>query len=123
MALSRKIAISCVMASSVTVVLGMFPPMASTSLSAARSKATSGVIVGIVRYLCLKNTVSQTLRCRDVDLMASVMFVRVADVVAAHCVRCPRLADSGVKVGLDPAAKGCKWMGVVIVGAPEVGVC
>ena len=60
MAFSRKIAMRWVMASSVTDILGMAPPMASANLSAARSKATSGVIVGIVRYLCLKNTVSQT---------------------------------------------------------------
>ena len=68
-------------------------------------------------------TNSVAFRCRDVDLVASVMLVRVANVVAAHCVRCPRLANSRVKVSFDPAAKGCKWMGVVIVGAPEVGVC
>ncbi len=41
---------------------------------------------------------SVAFRCRDVDLVALVMFVRVADVVAAHCVWRPRLADSRVKV-------------------------
>ena len=34
-----------------------------------------------------------------------------------------RLVDSRIKVSLDLVAKGRKWMGVVIVGAPKVDVC
>ena len=66
---------------------------------------------------------SVALRCRDVDFMASLMLMQVADVVAACCVWHPGLADSRIKVSLNLAAEGRKWMGVVIVGTPMVGVC
>jgi hypothetical protein len=59
---------------------------------------------------------------RDVDFVALVMFARVADVVAACFVWRPCLADSRMKVSLNLAAEGHKWMGVVIVGAPKVSV-
>ena len=60
---------------------------------------------------------------RDVDLVASVVLVRVTDVVAACGVWSPRLTDSGVKVSFHLAAEGRKWMGVVVVRAPQVGMC
>ena len=60
---------------------------------------------------------------RDVDLVASVVLVRVTDVVAACGVWSPRLTDSGVKVSFHLAAEGRKWMCVVVVGAPKVSVC
>ncbi len=66
---------------------------------------------------------SVALCCGDVDLVTSVVLVRVADVVAASCVWRPCFADSRIKVSLDPAAEGHKWMGVVIVGPPKVGMC
>ncbi len=59
----------------------------------------------------------------DVDLVASVVFVRVANVIAACCVWGPCLTDSGVQVGFDLAPKQRKWMGVVVVRAPKVSVC
>ncbi len=61
----------------------------------------------------------------DVDLVTSVVFVRVADVIAACCVWSPRLTGSGIKVSfdLDLAPKRREWMSVVVVGAPKVSVC
>ncbi len=47
------------MASVVMLGGGMIPAMASVKLSAARMRALDVVIVGMVRYLCLKNTVLQ----------------------------------------------------------------
>ena len=55
--------------------------------------------------------------------MASVVLVRVTDVVAACGVWCPSLTCSGVKVSFHLAPKGCKWMGVVVMRAPQVGMC
>ncbi len=55
---------SCLMASLVMLFLGVTPAMALTSLSAARMSATLGVMDGIVRYLCLKNTVLHMLLLR-----------------------------------------------------------
>ncbi len=47
-------------ASSVTIATGNTPVMASASVSAALSRVSEGVSVGIVKYLCLKNTELQT---------------------------------------------------------------
>ncbi len=47
------------MASVVMLGGGMIPAMALVKLSAAHMRALDGVSVGIVRYLCLKNTVLQ----------------------------------------------------------------
>ncbi len=47
-------------ASFVIVDTGKTPMMASESVSAALSNASEGVSVGVVRYLCLKNTELQT---------------------------------------------------------------
>ncbi len=47
------------MASVVMLGGGMIPAMALVKLSVARMRASDGVSVGIVRYLCLKNTVLQ----------------------------------------------------------------
>ena len=47
-------------ASFVIVETGNTPVMASESVSAAFINASEGVSVGIVRYLCLKNTELQT---------------------------------------------------------------
>ena len=66
---------------------------------------------------------SVALRRRDVDFVASVVLVQVTDVVAACCVWRPCFGDFRIKVSLDPAAEGRKWIGVVIVGGPKVGVC
>ena len=55
---------------------------------------------------------------RDVDLVASVVLVRVTDVVAACGVWCPSLTCSWVKVSFHLASKGRKWMGVVVMRAP-----
>ena len=60
---------------------------------------------------------------RDVNIVSSVLFVRVANVIAACCVWSPRLTDSGVKVSFDLAPKRRKWMGVIVVRAPKVSVC
>ena len=43
---------------------GTTPANASVKSSAAQMRASAGVIVGIVKYLCLKNTVLQTLAWR-----------------------------------------------------------
>ena len=56
----QNIAISWVIASLVTFIFGTAPEIVSTSLSAARIEAMLGVIVGIIRYFCLKNTELQT---------------------------------------------------------------
>ncbi len=45
-----------------------WPNMASTRLSAALMRASAGVIVGMVRYLWQKNTVSE-MRVHLVELM------------------------------------------------------
>ena len=47
------------MASDVTVGFGTSPEMASMRLSDDLISASAGVVVGIVRYLCRKNTVLQ----------------------------------------------------------------
>ncbi len=60
---------------------------------------------------------------RDVDFVASVVLVRDTNVVAACGVWSPCLTDSGVKVSFHLATKGRKWMGVVVVRAPQVGMC
>ncbi len=56
------------MASLVMFFVGITPEIAFTSLSAALISASAGVMVGIVRYLCLKNTVSQTLVCLELEM-------------------------------------------------------
>ena len=58
---------------------------ASTSLSTALISASAGVMVGIVRYLCLKNTC-----IGDVYLVTLVMFLQVS--------WRPCLPDAGIKV-------------------------
>jgi hypothetical protein len=40
-----------------TVLVGIRPEVVSVRLSAAWMRASDGVILGIVRYLCLKKTV------------------------------------------------------------------
>ena len=57
------ISISCSTASAVTLFFGMIPLMVSTRLSAALIRASAGVKLGIVKYLCLKNTVLQMREC------------------------------------------------------------
>ncbi len=42
---------------------GMLPVMADVKLSAAWMRASARVSVGMVRYLCLKNTVLQVRVC------------------------------------------------------------
>ena len=42
---------------------GMTPAMARVRASEARMSASAGVIVGTVRYLCLKKTVLHVLVC------------------------------------------------------------
>ncbi len=56
------------MASVVMLGGGTTPVMADVKLSAAGMSASVGVRVGMVRYLCLKNTVLQVQVCR-VSLM------------------------------------------------------
>ncbi len=48
------------MASLVMFDSGITPDIASVRLSAAPMSVLAGVMVGIVRYLCLKNTLLQT---------------------------------------------------------------
>ncbi len=55
-----KILSSAMIASLVIVEIGNTPVMASARLSAALISASEGVSVGIVKYLCLKNTELQT---------------------------------------------------------------
>ena len=50
--------------------------------------------------------------------MTSVVLVGIPNVVSTDCVRCPSLLDAWVKIGLDLATKGSKWVGIVVVGAP-----
>ncbi len=51
---------SAVIASSVIVEIGNAPVMASARMLVALISASEGVSVGIVKYLCLKNTKLQT---------------------------------------------------------------
>ena len=51
------------MASSVMLGGGTTPAMAAVKLSAASMSASAGVMVGMVRYLCLKSTVLQVRVC------------------------------------------------------------
>ncbi len=51
------------MAPVVTLDGGMTPAMARVRASEARMSASAEVIVGTVRYLCLKKTVLQVLVC------------------------------------------------------------
>ncbi len=55
--------ISCSTAYAVVVFGGRFPNMVSTRLSATLINASARVIVGIVKYLCLKKMVLQVLIC------------------------------------------------------------
>jgi hypothetical protein len=74
----QLIAMSCVVASSVILFWGMVPAIASTSLSASKMRAMLGVIVGIVRYLCLKkHRIADAIAAGvgDVNLMALIMLV------------------------------------------------
>ena len=57
LACSLKMLINWLMELVVMLGGGMIPAMASVKLSAARMRASDGVSVGIVRYLCVKNTV------------------------------------------------------------------
>ncbi len=54
---------SWLMASVVMFGGGMMPAMADVKLSTAQMSASAGVSVGMVRYLCLKNTVLQVQVC------------------------------------------------------------
>ncbi len=47
--------------------IGMVPLMVSTRLSAALIRASTGVTLGMVKYLCLKNTVSQIRECLEFE--------------------------------------------------------
>jgi hypothetical protein len=61
---------SCSIASDVTVCFDMIPLMVSTRLSAAVIRASAGVKLGMVKYLCLKNTVLQIHEC-----LVSVIYI------------------------------------------------
>ena len=83
---------------------GITPASAVVRLSAAWMRASAGVKDGIVRYLCLKNTVLHMRVCLvhacvsgvdDVYFVAAVMFPRCSYVVPACCMWCPCLADAG----------------------------
>jgi len=64
------ISMSCSTASDVTVCFGMIPLMVSIRLSVAVIRASAGVKLGMVKYLCLKNTVLQIREC-----LVSVIYI------------------------------------------------
>ncbi len=70
---------------------------------------------------CIANAVAP--RVRDVNLVAPIVLVEVADVISACSVWGPRFSDSWIEIGLNFASKGSKWVGVVVMGIPEVHVC
>ena len=55
-ACTLNMSISCSTACTVMVFIGKFPRIVSVKASAALINASAGVIVGIVKYLCLKKT-------------------------------------------------------------------
>ena len=59
----------------------------------------------------------------DVNLVASVVFVRISHVVSAGRVLCPRLARAWNHVGFDFASQRCKWITVIVVLSVQVRVC
>ncbi len=109
---------------SVMVDTGKTPVIASDRMSVALINASVGVRVGIVRYLCLKNTKLQTraFGVDDVDIVAMVVLQGIADVVTARSVRCPSLPNFRENMSFDFASKWCKWVAVVVVLSVEVCV-
>ncbi len=59
----------------------------------------------------------------DVHLVASVVFIRISNVVPAGRVFCPRFAGAWHHVGFDFASQRCEWITVVIVLSVQVRVC
>jgi hypothetical protein len=91
----------------VILFLGNIPEMVPTSLSAALISASAGVIVGIVRYLCLINpflTDSDASCIAHVYLMTLVVLTCVPYVVATGCVWHPCLSDPRVEICFNLAA-------------------
>ncbi len=58
----------------------------------------------------------------DVDLVAAVVIPCVADVETTGCVRSLHLTVCWDKMHLNFAPEWCKWIGVVIMLLPQVGV-
>ena len=58
----------------------------------------------------------------DVDLVTSIMIPRIADIESTGGVRCPRFADCWDEMGLDSTSEWSKWIGVVVMLLPEIGV-
>jgi hypothetical protein len=86
--------------------LGYELDIASENLSVARMSATSGVMVGIERYLCLKKhgiTDGVTAGVQDVDLVETVVLMGVANVIFRGGVSFPSIANCGVEVCFNPA--------------------
>ncbi len=55
---------------------------------------------------------------RDVNLVAPIVLMGVANVISTCNVWGPRFADSWIKIGLNFASKGSKQVGVVVKGTP-----
>ncbi len=71
---------------------GITPEIASVKSLAARMSASAGVIVGIVKYLCLKKDRVANLcvtSIGDIDLMASIMIPSIANVETTGSVGSP----------------------------------
>ncbi len=58
----------------------------------------------------------------DVDPVASVVLVRVPQVVPSSSVECPCLTCPWMKIGLNFAAQRWKGVRIVIMLPPEVGL-
>jgi hypothetical protein len=113
------------MASFIMLKTGIVLVIASDRMSATLINASDGVKVGIVRYLCLKNTKLQTrvLFCvRDVDPVATVVFHGVANVVFACSVWFPGLLNLRDNMSFNFASEWCKGVAVVVMLPVEIGV-
>jgi hypothetical protein len=92
--------------------------MVSTKLSAALINASARVILGMVRYLCLKKkcfSSSDVFGISDVDLVVSAVFLCIVYVLSCGPMWCPCFLDCRCDVHFHFASQWCKWVCIVVV--------